>query len=99
MRLSRRCTRHLGRGDQGDRLRGAGRAFCAGADFSDDFSYSPDRITTDGQWTGKDLAFFQGASDIADAEGDEPLALAEARHRPDHGCASAPAATTPCAPT
>jgi len=41
-------------------LRGAGRAFCAGADFSDDFSYVADRITTDGQWDpGKDLAFFQ----------------------------------------
>jgi len=37
-------------------LRGAGRAFCAGFDFSDDFSHFNDLLTTDGRWDpGKDF--------------------------------------------
>ena len=37
-------------------LRGAGRAFCAGFDFSGDFSSYADLLTTDGRWDpGKDL--------------------------------------------
>jgi enoyl-CoA hydratase len=45
--------------DQGVRvivLRGAGRAFCAGFDFSDDFGHFKDYLTTDGRWDpGKDM--------------------------------------------
>ncbi len=37
-------------------LRGAGRAFCAGFDFSDDFSHFKDLLETDGRWDpGKDM--------------------------------------------
>ncbi len=37
-------------------LRGAGRAFCAGFDFSDDFSHFKDLLYTDGRWDpGKDF--------------------------------------------
>lgn len=37
-------------------LRGVGRAFCAGFDFSDDFSHFKDHLTTDGRWDpGKDM--------------------------------------------
>ena len=37
-------------------LRGAGRAFCAGFDFSDDFSHFRDLLETDGRWDpGKDM--------------------------------------------
>ena len=37
-------------------LRGAGRAFCAGFDFSDDFGHFKDVLTTDGRWDpGKDF--------------------------------------------
>ncbi len=37
-------------------LRGAGRAFCAGFDFSDDFGHFKDLLTTDGRWDpGKDF--------------------------------------------
>jgi len=37
-------------------LRGAGRAFCAGFDFSDDFGHFKDFLTTDGRWDpGKDM--------------------------------------------
>jgi enoyl-CoA hydratase len=40
-------------------LRGAGRAFCAGADFGGNFDYVAKWITTDGKWDpGKDLTFF-----------------------------------------
>jgi enoyl-CoA hydratase len=39
-------------------LRGAGRAFCAGFDFSDGFSHFKDVVSTDGSWDpGKDLVF------------------------------------------
>jgi enoyl-CoA hydratase len=38
-------------------LRGAGRAFCAGYDFGDDFKKWGDALETDGQWDpGKDFA-------------------------------------------
>jgi enoyl-CoA hydratase len=41
-------------------LRGAGRAFSAGADFSGNFEHLAKWITTDGRWDpGKDLTFFQ----------------------------------------
>jgi len=37
-------------------LRGAGRAFCAGFDFSDDFAHFKDLLETDGRWDpGKDM--------------------------------------------
>ncbi len=37
-------------------LRGAGRAFCAGFDFSDDFAHFKDMLYTDGHWDpGKDF--------------------------------------------
>lgn len=37
-------------------LRGAGRAFCAGFDFSDDFKHYRDLLSTDGRWDpGKDM--------------------------------------------
>ena len=37
-------------------LRGAGRSFCAGFDFSDDFVHFKDLLTTDGRWDpGKDF--------------------------------------------
>jgi enoyl-CoA hydratase len=37
-------------------LRGAGRAFCAGFDFSDDFGHFKDLLTTGGRWDpGKDF--------------------------------------------
>ncbi len=37
-------------------LRGAGRAFCAGFDFSDDFGHFKEYLTTDGRWDpGKDM--------------------------------------------
>ncbi len=37
-------------------LRGAGRAFCAGFDFSEDFAHFKDMLYTDGQWDpGKDF--------------------------------------------
>lgn len=37
-------------------LRGAGRAFCAGFDFSEDFAHWKDLLTTEGRWDpGKDL--------------------------------------------
>jgi enoyl-CoA hydratase len=37
-------------------LRGAGRAFCAGFDFSDDFSHFKPLVETDGRWDpGKDM--------------------------------------------
>jgi enoyl-CoA hydratase len=38
-------------------LRGAGRAFCAGYDFSDGFELGEDFLTSDGRWDpGKDMA-------------------------------------------
>src|SRR3712207_4760819 len=38
-------------------LRGAGRGFCAGFDFSDGLSHWNDALNTDGQWDpGKDFA-------------------------------------------
>jgi enoyl-CoA hydratase len=38
-------------------LRGAGRSFCAGFDFSDDFASYGERFKTDGKWDpGKDVA-------------------------------------------
>src|SRR5215469_12901351 len=37
-------------------LRGAGRAFCAGFDFSDDFNHFSDLVQTEGRWDpGKDM--------------------------------------------
>lgn len=39
-------------------LRGAGRAFCAGFDFSDDFGHFRDTLETEGRWDpGKDMMF------------------------------------------
>jgi enoyl-CoA hydratase len=39
-------------------LRGAGRAFCAGFDFSEGFHHWDESLTTDGRWDpGKDFAF------------------------------------------
>jgi enoyl-CoA hydratase len=39
-------------------LRGAGRAFCAGFDFSEDFGHFKDVLSTDGRWDpGKDFVF------------------------------------------
>jgi enoyl-CoA hydratase len=43
-------------------LRGAGRAFCAGYDFSDGFHHWDDALTTDGRWdAGKDFAWATSA--------------------------------------
>ena len=39
-------------------LRGAGRAFCAGYDFSGGFHHWDEMVTTDGRWdAGKDFAW------------------------------------------
>ena len=39
-------------------LRGAGRAFCAGFDFSEDFGHFKEELTTQGRWDpGKDLIY------------------------------------------
>jgi enoyl-CoA hydratase len=44
-------------------LRGAGRAFCAGYDFSGGFHYWDEGLTTDGRWDpGKDFAWAPSAS-------------------------------------
>ena len=49
--------RHARRRGEGDRLRGAGRAFCAGYDFGGGFRHWDERLTTDGRWDpGKDFA-------------------------------------------
>ena len=44
-------------------LRGAGRAFCAGFDFSDDFGHFKDALYSDGRWDpGKDFIYTTTAS-------------------------------------
>jgi len=56
-------------------LRGAGRAFSAGADFGGNFDYVAKWITTDGEWDpGKDMTFFQSPAHIADPDDHEYLA-------------------------
>jgi enoyl-CoA hydratase len=43
-------------------LRGAGRSFCAGFDFSDDLASFKDALSTDGRWDpGKDMIFTTSA--------------------------------------